>query len=63
MSQSPPAVSPVNSSALQVPITLQSPGSMVTVGAPGGPVIFSSYASLVVTALGGSASRGVTQTL
>lgn len=50
---------PVTSSALQVPITLQNNGNLVTVGAPGGPVIFSGDQGYIIPALAGRVPRNI----
>ena len=42
MPQSPLAVNVTNASPLQAPITLQTTGSKITVGNPGGPIVYAS---------------------
>lgn len=58
MPQSPAAVGAkivagvVNPSPLVQPVTLSTGGNLTVVGAPGGPVIFTGYGALVLSALG-----------
>ena len=63
MAQYPPAITILNSSALQQPITLQCMGNLVTVGAPGNPVTYSSYGLIfgqyIIPALANSAGRTI----
>lgn len=47
----------VNSTALQEPISLQATGSQITIGAPGGPVIFANPLQPIVPGLSGSIPR------
>lgn len=52
-------VAPVDTSPLQEPINLQTGGNLVLVGAPGGPVVFARYGSVIIPGLSGSPLRGV----
>lgn len=52
-------VNVVNATALQQLITLQSPGTMISVGNPGGPVVFSTYGSPIIPVLAGGVPRSV----
>ena len=49
----------VNSSALQEQVSLQAGGGYVLAGAPGGPVVFASFGSYIISSLAGSALRTV----
>lgn len=60
MAQYPPAIAPTNVSALQEPISLQFTGNLITVGAPGGPVVFANPSAYIIPGLAGNSTRGVT---
>lgn len=49
----------LNSSALQGAITLQNSGSLVSVGAPGGPVVAASFGAFIIPRLSGDAARDI----
>lgn len=51
-------VGPVNVTGNQVPFQLGA-GNLVSIGSPGGPVIFTHYGALVVPSLFGSAPASV----
>ncbi len=59
MAQYPPSISIENASPLQEQINLQSAGNYVTVGAPGGPVIFATFGRYIITALANSPARTI----
>lgn len=50
-------VNPVNSSALQGPITISASGSYAQIGNPGGPVVFNPTDGPIVTAIYGATPR------
>lgn len=60
MPQSPIALAPTKSSPLQEPISLQATGNYITIGAPGGPVVFADPGRYIVPGLAGSIPRNIT---